>query len=170
MAALLNILEGLVASGHIQYYGIESDAFTVAETSTAASNQDSTAPVAPAQPLRELFELAEALSGQAKQQRKEIVAQLVKDGVKSADVPERLGNTVSRRGIVGSQSESPITPETSSPPLSNADPDSAIAAASSALSTEHPLPDDHHLVCITYPLNLGHCDALIPTVLDRQGK
>ena len=176
MAALLTVLEGLVASGHTQYYGIECAQFTVAEGAAAAD-----AP--PAQPLRPIFELAEALVGRAAQERKKIVDRLVAAGVAPAALPLMLGNTVARRGpgVLPlpaldpslSQPAEPATPHSPTDAVASGAPDSEVPGGSPALQQPHsdgPLPEDHHLACISYPLNLGAADALLPLVLDRQGK
>ena len=153
MAALLACLEGLVASGHTQYYGVESAAFTVADSDTSVA----------AQPLRDLFELAEAQAGKAAGIRKTIVEELAAAGVTPEGLAARLGNTVGRNanGVVPTVPVPVVRAKGwRPPPLSR----------SKGAAEGHPLPDDHHLVCIAYPLNLGLCDALLPTVLDKQGK
>jgi hypothetical protein len=138
IAALLRILEELVATGHIQFYGVESEAFTVIDGAAMPQQH---------QPLRQIFELAEAVAGHAHSQRVKLVAAFKSAGVSDADLPQHLGNSASRPGA----KHKPLSTEPDSGPM-------------------RLQPDQHHLVCITYPLNLSRDSAVLPTVLDKHGK
>lgn len=166
VVALLTVLEALVASGHTQYYGLECESFAVAPPAEGAP---------PSQPLRSIFELAEAMGGHATQRRKRLLAELAAAGVPEGEVASRLGNTVGRRGG-GAPAQQGQGQEGAAPPADAPAPPAAAPAPAPAVvgapadSPPLQISEEHHLACVTYPLNLGRVDALLPSVLDRQGK
>lgn len=190
MAALLRTLEECVASGHIQYYGIGADAFTAvdaapqsAKPGTAADPLDPTA----GQPLRALFGAAEGLRGHAARRRVELLLQAT-----AAGAPFPLGNTLGRpdfaasAGAPGAEDSGEGAPPEAdtvwrggveSHPAAERGSGTARQRAqqapggepSSPSLAQHPSPDGHHLVALTYPLSPTRPLAILPTVVDSAG-
>jgi hypothetical protein len=198
MGALLRTLEECVASGHISYYGIGADAFTAVDAppppSTASAGTSSAAsttvdPLDPTagQPLRALFGAAEGLRGHAASRRAELLRQAT-----AAGVPFPLGNTLGRpdfaatTGTPGAEDSGDGAPPDadtvwrggvkSHPSRQQQRTGSASSAPApgtplppSAQHQQHPAPDGHHLVALTYPLSPTRPLAVLPTVVDGSG-
>ena len=164
MRALVAELEGLVASGHIQYYGIGCETFTA-----VAGGASGAAPGLRGQPLKELVAAAEGARGLAAKRRAELQA-----AAAAAGAPLLLGNRTSRPDVASADGSGQVVQvwKQGQPTIANNNSNNnsnnsgSSSSSDSSKARPHPDPDGHHLVSLTYDLSPVKPDVILPSVVD----